>query len=1025
MNVCARFIARPVATLLLTGALVLAGLAAYRHLSVAALPRMDIPTITVAASLTGASPEIMANTVATPLIKEFSTIPSIREMTAASRHGSTTITLEFTLDRDIDMAAADVQAALSRVGPRLPAEMTSSPVYRKLNLADSPVLLLILKSDVHSLPRLDEMARALVLPRLSAIAGVGQVTVSGGQKYAVRIRLDPHALAGRRIGVDEVERTVRAANTSAPAGSLEGRAQRIAIDAATQLGDAEAFRNLIVTTRAGRPVRLGDIAQVVDSVEDDQRAAWHDGSPALVLAVQRQPEGNTVEVIDAVKASLGIMRDELGAGVTLIAMNDRSLSIRAAIEDVMFTLGLTILLVCAVIYLCLGRLTTTLVAGVMVPVSIVSTFAAMYGLGLSLDNITLLALTLSVGLVVDDAVVVADNTDRHIAAGVPPLRAAVTGANEIIFTVLSITLSLIAAFIPLLMMGGVVGRILQPFAITVSIALLVSAVLSLTLAPMLLSRLPAWRGRGPNLSDRAMAGLTRYYGACLDFCLRFQPLTLVLLLVSVVASGWLFRVIPKGFLPQDDTGQILVSTRARDDVSFAAMSALQGRVEKALRRSPDVAHVVSEIGATGTTSLGEGRLFVELKPRSDRAHLQQVLADLRRELSAVSGIESIVTTEQHTRMGGQPGRSPYQLTVQARTPAELRVWSTRLSGAMSGDRTFVGIQSDLHTTIQATIKVDRDKARQLGIGSDQLRAVLHTGFAARQVATIHRTDDSYQVLIQYDPDISWTLDRLALVAVRSDSGVLVPLSSFATLEHTAAPRLISQLGQLPVARIFFDLPSGISLGQALARIDVIKREEGLPSTVVTGFVGTARVFQDMVKNQSLLLAAAVLTIYIVLGILYESAVHPLTILAGLPSAAFGAVAALHLCGMELNVMGLIGILMLFGIVKKNAIMMIDVAIARRRAGDASHQAIRAACLMRFRPILITSLVALAGAIPIAIGQGAGADLRQPLGVTVAGGLVVSQVLTLFITPVLYLCLERLSEFGRRCFRKRQSQFTAS
>jgi HAE1 family hydrophobic/amphiphilic exporter-1 len=1019
MNVSAPFIRRPVATLLLTLALTLAGLAAYRHLPVAALPQIDIPTISVSASLPGASPETMANTVSTPLIKEFSTIPSVREISATNIQGASSITLEFALERDIDMAATDVQAAIARAQPRLPVGMTGSPVYRKLNPADAAVVLIVLRSDTHPLGQLDAFARTVISPRLSAIAGVAQVTISGSHKYAVRIQLDPLTLVARGIGVDEVERAVRAANAHTPVGSLTRSDQQLTIDVSTQLRDAQAWRDLIIMNRNGRPIRLGDVSRVIDSVEDDQRASWHNGSPALVLALQRQRDASTIEVVDKVRAVLPRIQEELGPGVTLTTMNDRSLSIRTAIDDVTFTLVLTIGLVCAVLYLGIGRFATTLIPSVTIPVSIVATFAAMYALGLSLDNITLLALTLSVGLVVDDAIVVTDNIVRHIEAGASPYAAALKGAKEVSFTVVSITVSLVAAFIPLLLMDGVVGRILSPFAITVSVSLAISALVSLSLTPMLAARLPDPRQREaghPSLADRAMSGLTRGYGVCLDLSLRFRPLMLILFLISLVASGWLFRTIPKGFLPQEDIGQIMISTRARQDISFAAMVELQRQVEQVLRASPHVADMVSEIGATGTTSLNEGRLFVELKAKVERPLLAQVLTDLRRDLDQLPGIESLVTTAQNARMGSQSGRSAYQLTIQAQTLADLQNWSARLAHRMGQDAMFIGVRTDAQeTALQATIRVDHNKARQLGITAEQLRSTLHTGFANRQAATIHSPADSYQVLIEFDPRLARAIDPLDLVTIRSASGALIPLSSFATIERTAGPRSIAQLGQRPVATVSFDTPAGIALGDAINRINALKLEEDVPATVTTGFAGTARVFQDMVHNQPLLLAAAILTIYIVLGMLYESLVHPITILAGLPAAAIGAVATLHLYQMELSIMGLIGILLLFGIVKKNAIMMVDHAIVRQREGLSPSAAIREACLIRFRPIMMTTAVALAGAVPIAIGHGAGSELRQPLGIAVIGGLVVSQLLTLFITPVLYLYLEGLAGIGRRLF----------
>jgi HAE1 family hydrophobic/amphiphilic exporter-1 len=1023
MNVSAPFIRRPIATLLLTAALTLAGLVAYRHLPIAALPRIDIPTISVLTSLPGASPETIANTVSTPLIKEFSTISSVREISATNIQGASSIILEFALERDIDIAATDVQAAIARAQPQLPTEMANPPVYRKLNPAGAPVVLIVLRSNMHPLWRLDAFARTVISPRLSAIGGVAQVTISGSQKYAVRIQLDPMVVAARGIGVDEVERAIRAADAHTPAGSLTTSDQQLTIDVSTQLGDAQAWRDLIITSRHGRLIRLGDIAKVIDSVEDDQRASWHNGSPALVLAVQRQPDANTIDVVDKVQAALPSLQEELGPGVTLTTMNDRSLSIRTAIRDVTFTLVLTMGLVCATLYLGIGRLATTLIPSVTIPISIVSTFGAMYALGLSLDNITLLALTLSVGLVVDDAIVVTDNIVRHIEAGTPPHAAALKGAKDVAFTIISITASLIAAFIPLLLMDGVVGRILSPFAITVSVSLAISALVSLSLTPMLAALVLGARQRIPGrhtLADRAMSGLTRGYSGCLNLSLRFRPLMLILFLISLAASGWLFRTIPKGFLPQEDIGQIMISTRARQDVSFPAMGDLQRQVEQVLRASPHVSEVISEIGAIGTTGLNEGRLYVALKAKAERSPLPQVLMDLRRDLDQLPGIESLVTTAQNARMGSQSGRSAYQLTVQAQTIAELQHWAARLAHRMIQDAMFIDVRVDgQETALQATIRIDHDKARQLGVTAEQLRSTLHTGFARQQAAAIHGSADSYQVLLEFDPSLARTMDLLDIVTLRSANGTLVPLSSFAAIERSAGPRSIAQLGQRPVVTISFDVPSNVALGEAVNRINALKLEEGVPATVTTGFGGTARIFQDMVRNQPLLLAAAIVTIYIVLGILYESLVHPITILAGLPAAAIGAVAALQLYQMELSIMGLIGVLLLFGIVKKNAIMMVDQAIVRQRDGLSPSAAIREACLIRFRPIMMTTAVALIGAVPIAIGHGAGSELRQPLGIAVIGGLIVSQLLTLFITPVLYLYLDRLSAIGRRLYRIRK------
>lgn len=1012
------FIRRPVATLLLAIGLSGAGLGAYFQLPVAALPTVDFPTVNVSAQLSGASPETMATAVATPLIKQFQTIAGIDNISARSTLGSTSITIQFSLSRDIDSAAADVQAAIDSARRRLPDNMTNDPSYRKANPADAPIMLLSLRSKTMPLTQLDSLAENILSPAISTIAGVAQAQIYGEQKYAVRVQVDPDRLAARGLGINQIETALAQANDQSPVGTFENAAQAVTLDVPTQLSNAKEFTSLIVATPNGNPVRLGTVARVIDSVENDNLASWHDGERAITLAVQRQPGANTVQVVDAIKAALPGITAQLPASVSVDLMNDNSLQIRAAVDDVEFTLLLTIALVVLVIYLFLGKLVSTLIPAIAVPLSILATFGIMYPLGYSIDNMSLLALTLSVGLVVDDAIVMLENIIHHMEKGMAPFEAALVGSREVTATIVSMSLSLIAVFLPILMMGGVVGRLFTEFGMVVSLAIMASALVSLTVTPMLAARLPESARQPParwspaGLFERGFSAVTRGYGRGVDWCLAHGFAVFLVFLASVAGSVWLVTVLPSGFLPREDTGQLQVSLQGRQDISFDAMAVLVKRAADIVKAEPDVDHVTATIGGGSSAATNAGTMFVQLKPRETRGKIDGTIADIRKELGTVVGLQSFVTASQSLRLGGRSSQSQYQLVVQSLDTAGLSQWAGKIQAAMAADRsTFVGVATDVQdNALQAEVKVDRDRAEQLGISAETLRTVLGAGFGTQSAATIQATGDSYEVILEYDPDLAWNDTLLSNIHVLASNGRLVPISSFAAIVRQTGPVTINQTGQLTSITLSFDLPAGVALGQATAEIAAIKARLGVPASVFTSYAGTAQVFAQSTANTPWLILAAVLTIYVVLGVLYESFLHPLTILSGLPAAALGALLALHFAGMELSIIALIGILMLIGIVKKNAIMMIDVALQlMREEGMPAVPAIREACVRRFRPIMMTTFCALLGTVPIALGHGASSELRQPLGVAVVGGLLVSQLLTLFITPVIFVGIQRLSD----------------
>ncbi len=1026
MNISALFVRRPVMTVLVMVGIVVFGITAYRQLPVSDLPTVDYPTITVSANLPGASPETMAAAVATPLEKQFSTIAGIDNMTSTSSLGSTSITLQFSLNRDIDGAAQDVQSAIGAVLSQLPSGIIP-PSYRKVNPADQAIVYFALTSDLLPLSQLDEYGETVMAQRLSMVDGVAQVSVYGAQKYAVRVQLDPNALSYRKIGIDEVASAITNQNVNLPTGILWGPNRAYTVEANGQLNDAASFRRLVVTYRNGAPVRLGDLGNVLDAVQDIRSASWYSGTRSIVLAIQRQPGTNTVAVATAVKHLMAQLEKTIPGTVQVHTLYDRSLSIQDSVHEVKFTLLLTLGLVILVIFLFLRNLSATVIPSLALPISVIGTFAVMYLLGYSLDNLSLMALTLAVGFVVDDAIVMLENIVRHMEMGKPPMTAAFDGAREVGFTILSMTLSLTAVFIPILFLGGIVGRLFHEFAVTIAVAILVSGFVSLTLTPMLSSRFlvphgDEQHGRWFNATERAWRAVLGKYESSLHVVMRHRRAMIGMAAFVLVGTAGLFVIVPKGFIPDEDTGQVRVTTEAAQGVSFADMLKHQQALAAIVQQDTNVAGFMSAIGGGGpTSSANQGRMFISLKPLGHRLSADAFIQEMRNKLAVVPGIKIYMSNPPAIQIGGRVSKGQYQFTltsadIQSLYPAAQQLLDSTMTLPQLQD-----VSSDLQLgNPQASIEIDRERAASLGVTASQVETALYDAYGSRQVSTIYTPNNEYWVVMELEPQYQTDLSALSLLYIRSNTGALVPLSAVATMSKTTGPLTVNHAGQLPAVTVSFNLAPGYALGDATAAVQRVASQV-IPLTVTTAFAGTAQAFQAAQAGLLALLVLAIFVIYVVLGILYESFIHPLTILSGLPFAAFGALLTLLVFRVDLSVYAFVGIILLVGLVKKNAIMMIDFAIeAERTEHLPPADAIIKACVIRFRPIMMTTMAALFGTLPIALSVGAGAEARRPLGIAVVGGLFFSQFITLYITPVVYTYLDAVSRRAGAGFARRRS-----